>query len=110
MDTDVNSHVDETVMEGIVIVTSTPRINLLTLALYMSHSGSSFGYRCIAVTAVHAVCVFVWSVLQFSVERSGTIDLSHHSKIFVRAADFAKSAHFRSSENLGRFFRQHFYP
>ena len=35
------------------------RTNLLTLALYMSHSGGSFGYRCIAVTAIHAVCVFV---------------------------------------------------
>ena len=33
------------------------RTNLLTLALYMSHSSSSFGYRCIAVTAIHAVCV-----------------------------------------------------
>ena len=94
-----------------------PRTNLLTLALYMSHSGSSFGDRCVAVTAVHAECVFVWGVLQFSVERSGTIDLSRHPKIFVRAAiseswgkDFAKRAHFRPSENLGRFIRQHFYP
>ena len=34
------------------------RTNLLTLALCMSHSSSSFGYRCImAVTAIHAVCV-----------------------------------------------------
>ena len=38
---------------------SITRTNLLTLALYMSHSGGSFGYRCIAVTAIHAVCVFV---------------------------------------------------
>ena len=38
---------------------SITRTNLLTLALYMSHSGGSFGYRCIAVTATHAVCVFV---------------------------------------------------
>ena len=52
----------------------------------MSHSGSSFDYRSIAVTAVHAVCVFVWSVLQFYVERSGTIDLSRHPMIFVTAA------------------------
>ena len=44
------------------------------------------GYRCIAVTAVHAMCVFVWSVLRFPVERSGTIVLSHRPKIFVTAA------------------------
>ena len=134
------------------------RTNLLTLALYMSHSGGSFGYRCITVTATHAVCVFTiseerrgevstarppatkspfllmtnqnttspvphhqnqppdsgsvhesqqqqlrlslhrshrhtccvrfcWkSVLQFSVERSGTTDLSRRPKIFVKAA------------------------
>ena len=59
------------------------RTNLLTLAMYVSHSSSSFGYRCIAVTAIHAVCVFV---IQFSVERSGTTDLSRRSKIFVKAA------------------------
>ena len=52
----------------------------------MSHSGSSFGYRCIAVTAVRAVWVFVRSALQFSVETSGTIDLSRRPKIFVTAA------------------------
>ena len=52
----------------------------------MSHSGSSFGNRYIAVTAAHAVFVFVWSGLQFSVERSGTIDLSRRPKIFVKAA------------------------
>ena len=40
-------------------IPSITRTNLLTLALYMSHSGGSFGYRCIAVTAIHAVCVFV---------------------------------------------------
>ena len=33
------------------------RTNLLTLALYMSHSSSSFGYRCIAVTAICRVRV-----------------------------------------------------
>ena len=60
--------------------------NLLTLTPYMSHSGGSFGYRCITVTVVHAGCIFVWSVLQFSVERSGTIDLSRRPKIFVRAS------------------------
>ena len=52
----------------------------------MSHSGSSIGYCCIAVTAVLAVCVFVWSVLRFSVERSGAVDLSRRPKIFVTAA------------------------
>ena len=31
----------------------------LTLALYMSHSSSSFGYRCIAVTAIHTCRVRV---------------------------------------------------
>ena len=36
---------------------SITRTNPLTLALCMSHSGGSFGYRCIAVTAIHAVCV-----------------------------------------------------
>ena len=52
---------------------SSPETNLLTLALYMSHSGGSFGYRCIAVTATHAVCVFcVKSVLQFP-ERRGEV-------------------------------------
>ena len=35
------------------------RTNILTLALYMSHIGGSFGYRDIAGTALHAVCVFV---------------------------------------------------
>ena len=45
---------------------SITRTNLLTLALYMSHSGGSFGYRCIAVTAIHAVYVFVLSASQFS--------------------------------------------
>ena len=45
------------------------RTNLLTLALYMSHSGGSFGYRGIAVTAIHAVCVFVLGCLTFFVER-----------------------------------------
>ena len=35
------------------------RTSLLTLALYMSHSSSSFGYRCIAVTAIHTCCVRV---------------------------------------------------
>ena len=39
---------------------SVTRTDLLTLALYMNHSGGSFGYRCIAVTTIHhAVCVFV---------------------------------------------------
>ena len=42
-------------------------------------------YSAICVT-IRAVCVFVWSVFQFSVERSGTIDLSRHPKIFVTAA------------------------
>ena len=61
----------------------TTRTNLLTLALYMSHGSTSFGYRCIAVTAIHAV----WkSVLQFSVERSGTTDMSRRPKIFVKPA------------------------
>ena len=59
--------------------------NLLTLALYMSHSSSSFGYSCIAVTAIHAVCVLE-GVLQVSVERSGTTDVSRRPKIFVKAA------------------------
>ena len=35
------------------------RTNLLTLTLYMSHSSSSFDYRCVAVNAIHVVCVFV---------------------------------------------------
>ena len=35
------------------------RANHLTLALSMSHSSSSFGYRCVAVTAIHVVCVLV---------------------------------------------------
>ena len=45
------------------------RTNLLTLALYMSHSGGSFGYRGIAATAIHAVCVFVLECITFFVER-----------------------------------------
>ena len=45
------------------------RINLLTLALYMSNSGGSFGYRGIAPTAIHAVCGFVLGFLPFFVER-----------------------------------------
>ena len=60
--------------------------NLLTLALYMSHSGSSFGYRCIAVTALHAVCVFLRVFYNFPWERSGTTDLSRRPKSFVKAA------------------------
>ena len=35
------------------------RKKLLTQALYMSHSGSSFDYRCIAVTALHTLCAFL---------------------------------------------------
>ena len=42
-----------------------PRTNLLTLTLYTSHSGSSFGYRCITVTTVHAVCIVFGSVNNF---------------------------------------------
>ena len=38
------------------------RTNILTLALYMSHIGGSFGYRGIAGTAIHAVCVFCLKV------------------------------------------------
>ena len=41
------------------------RTNPLTLALYVSHSGGSFGYRGIAATAIHAVCVFVLGCLTF---------------------------------------------
>ena len=44
------------------------RTNILTLALYMSHIGGSFGYRGIAGTAIHAVCVFVLRCLTFFVE------------------------------------------
>ena len=54
----------------------------------------------------------------FPWERSGTTDLSRRPKIFVKAGchlkilgqDFAKRAHFRPSENLGKICRQHFYP
>ena len=42
--------------------------------------------RCMEVTAIHAVCLFVKSVLRFTVETSGTIDLSRRPKIFVKAA------------------------
>ena len=53
-----------------------PRTNLLTQALYMGHSGSSFGYRCIVVT----VCVLCFKSFMFSAyrlspkERSGATD------------------------------------
>ena len=42
--------------------------------------------------------------------------MSRRPKIFVKAAlkilgqEFVKRAHFRPSENLGKIFRQHFYP
>ena len=50
------------------------RTNFLTLALCMSHSGGSFGYRCIAITAIHTCCVcFGESVLQISEERGGEV-------------------------------------
>ena len=49
------------------------RTNLLTLALYMSYSGGSFGYHCIAVTATHAVCVFVLECFTISEERRGEV-------------------------------------
>ena len=49
------------------------RTNLLNVALYMSHSGGSFGYRCIAVTATHAVCVFVLECFTISEERRGEV-------------------------------------
>ena len=39
----------------------------------MSHSGGSFGYRCIAVTATHAVCVFVLECFTISEERRGEV-------------------------------------
>ena len=45
------------------------RTNLLTRALYTSHSSSSFGCRCISFTAIHAVCVFVLGCLTFFLEK-----------------------------------------
>ena len=70
-------------------------------------------------SAPYMLCAFlVVSVLRFSVERSGAIDVSRRPKSFV-TADISKSwakilprgqAHFRPSENLGRFFCEHFYP
>ena len=146
------------------------RTDLLTLALYMSHSGGSFSYRCIAVTAIHAVCVFGLECFTnfrgekrrslycsssshqksvFADDKSNTTSPAlHHqnqppdsgsvresqwqqlwlslhrghrhtyyavcvfvSRVFeILGQDFAKRAHFRPSENLGKTFRQHFYP
>ena len=51
----------------------------------MSHSGSSFGYRCIAVTAIYDVCVFVQNISRFPVETSGAIDMSRCLKISVKS-------------------------
>ena len=62
------------------------RTNLLTMALYMSDSGSSFDYRCIAVTAIHTLCAFLRMFYNFPWERSGTTDLSRRPNIFVKAA------------------------
>ena len=64
----------------------------------MSHSGGSFGYRGIAATAIHAVCVFVQSVLQFSVEREGEVSTarprtSPSLQKFVSADDKSKHKH-----------------
>ena len=63
-----------------------PRINLLTPALYMGGSGSSCGYRRIAVTVVHAVYVCDWSLSCLLVERSGANNISRRSKTFVTTA------------------------
>ena len=52
----------------------TTRTNLLTLALYMSHSGGSFGYRGIAATAIHAVCVFILGYLTTTVVGTHGLD------------------------------------
>ena len=68
------------------------RTNLLTRALYMSHSGGSFGYRGIAVTAIHAVCVFVLGCLTFcrgEKKRSLYCSSSDHQKS-VSADDKSK--------------------
>ena len=63
----------------------------------MSHSGGSFGYRGIAATAIHAVCVFVQSVLQFSEERGGEVSTARprtsSPQTFVSADDKSKHKH-----------------
>ena len=53
---------------------------------YPVDSYSCYIYGTIHIYIHAAVCVFVWSVLRFSVERSGIIDLSRHLKIFVTVA------------------------
>ena len=53
------------------------RTNLLILALYMSHSDGSFGYRGIAATAIHAVCVFVLGSLTTTVVGTHGLDRFH---------------------------------
>ena len=63
-----------------------PRTNLLTLTLYTSHSGSSFGYRCIAVTTVHAVCIFFGSVSNFRWREAAQLISPRCLKISVTAA------------------------
>ena len=68
------------------------RTNLLTRALYTSHSSSSFGCRCISFTAIHAVCVFVLGCLTFFLgekKRSLYCSSSGHQKS-VSADDKSK--------------------
>ena len=83
--------------------------NITSPALYYQNqppdSGSvhesqrrKFGYRGIAATAIHAVCVFVSSVLQFSVEREGEVSTirprtSSSLQKFVSADDKSKHKH-----------------
>ena len=93
-----------------------PQTNLLTQALYMSHSGSSFGYRCTAVTAAHAICVCLYLFVLYGFpwrEATRLISLvtsrfcdSCHFKILGQ--DFAKRVHFRPFESFGRFFGNSF--
>ena len=63
----------------------------------------------------YPLCAILRVFYNFPWERSGTTDLSrrhfHEScHLKIMGQDFAKRAHFRPSENLGKIFRQHFYP
>ena len=75
----------------------------------MSHSGSSFGYRCIAVTVVHNVlCLECFTISRGEKRCNCFVSLPRDfrdSYFKIMGQDFAKRAHFRPFENLEEFLR-----
>ena len=92
----------------------------------LSPEPTSSLWLCTLVTAAAALALaasqsppYVLCVLCFTISRadkrrnryvSPPQDFREGCHLKILGQDFAKRAHFRSSENLGKIFRQHFYP